>query len=150
MKKTFFSASAIIAGLAAGAPPLASAQEAQPSSPPNFSAIRSAAVALTTTGILTKTYSVIVNVNGTLAVGPSGASSDDFSSPSGGIFEVIFPSAVNACVYTATIGDAAADVPAAGLVNVTRRAGNVNGVFVQTFNANGVKANHPFHLMVQC
>jgi hypothetical protein len=144
MKKAFFAASAIVASLAVGAPPLASAEE-QPASPP-----RSAATPLTTTGILTKTYSVIVNVDGTLAVGPAGATSDDFGSPTGGFFEVIFPSPVNACVYTATIGDAFADTPAAGSVNVTRRFGNANGIFVQTFNANGVRTNHPFHLIVQC
>jgi hypothetical protein len=50
----------------------------------------------------------------------------------------------------ATVGDALADVPAAGLVNLTERFGNPNGVFVQTFNPNGVRTNHPFHLMVQC
>ncbi len=146
MKKTFFAASAIVAGLAVGAPPPASAEQ-QPSNSP----VKAATMApLTTTGILTKTYSVIVNVDGTLAVGPAGAVSDDFGCATCGIFEVIFPSAVNACVYTATIGDAAADVPAAGLVNVTRRATTINGVFVQTFNPNGARTNHPFHLMVQC
>jgi hypothetical protein len=148
MKKTFLSASAIVAVLAMSAPRMASAQEAQPASPPTARA--AVAAPLTTSGFLTKTYSVIVNVNGTLALGPAGATSDDFACATCGIFEVIFPSPVNECVYTATIGDAAADAPAAGLVNVTRRATTVNGVFVQTFNANGVKANHPFHLMVQC
>jgi hypothetical protein len=147
MKTTFFAASAIVALLAVGAPPLASAEE-QPSTPPT---VRSEVVRpLTTTGILTKTFSVIVNVDGTLAVGPAGAFSDDFGSPSGGFFEVIFPSPVNACVYTATIGDAFADVPAPGLVNVTRRFGNPNGVYVQTYNPNGFRTNHPFHLEVQC
>ena len=147
MKTTSFAASAIVALLAVGAPPVAFAEE-QPSTPPT---VRSEVVRpLTTTGILTKTYSVIVNVDGTLAVGPAGAFSDDFGNPSNGFFEVIFPSPVNACVYTATIGDAFADVPAPGLVNVTRRAGNVNGIFVQTFNAGGSRTNHPFHLEVQC
>jgi hypothetical protein len=143
LKKTFFAASALAAGLAVGAPAFA---ESQPSSPAPLAAVRP----LTTTGILTKTFSVIVNVNGTLAVGPAGATSDDFGNPTGGIFEVIFPSPVNACVYNATIGDALADAPAPGLVNVTERLGNPNGVFVQTFNPNGVRTNHPFHLMVQC
>jgi hypothetical protein len=147
MKKTFFAASAIVALLEVGAPPLASAEE-QPSTPPT---VRSAVVApLTTSGFVTKTYSVIVNVNGTLALGPAGATSDDFGSPTLGEFEVIFPSAVNACAFVATIGDDLADVPAAGLVNVTQRATTHNGVFVQTFNPNGVRANHPFHLIVQC
>jgi hypothetical protein len=146
MKKTFFAASVIVAGLALGAPPLASAEE-QPASPPNSAAKFKP---LTTTGFLTKTYSVIVNVDGTLALGPAGATSDDFTCETCGIYEVIFPSPVNACVFVATIGDAFADVPAAGLVNVTRRATTIDGVFVQTFNPNGVRTNHPFHLIVQC
>ena len=148
MKTTFFAASAIVALLAVGAPPLASAEE-QPASPPT---VRSEAVVRNggTSGINTKTYSVIVNVDGTLALGPAGAFSDDFACATCGIFEVIFPSPVNACVYTATVGDAFADVPAVGIVNVTRRAGNVNGIFVQTFNAGGSRTNHPFHLEVQC
>lgn len=146
MKKTLFAASAIVAGLAVGAPPPASAEQ-QPPRPPNSAA---EVAPLTTSGFVTKTYSVIVNVNGTLALGPAGATSDDFGSPTLGEFEVIFPSAVNACAFVATIGDDLADVPAAGLVNVTQRATNHNGVFVQTFNPNGVRANHPFHLIVQC
>lgn len=101
-----------------------------------------------TTGVNTKTYSVIVNVNGSLALGPAGSNSFNFGSP--GIYEVDLPSDISHCVYTATIGDALTDVPAPGIVNVTQRAGNVNGIFVQTFNLNGVRANHPFHLQVQC
>ena len=142
MKTTLISASAILATLAAGAPLFANAEEQPRTSP----AAAAAAAPATTTGILTKTFSVIVNENGTLAVGPSGATSSSIGS---GIYQVIFPSAVNACVYAATIGDAGADVPAAGLVNVTRRGGNINGIFVQTFNPNGARTNHPFHLMVQ-
>jgi hypothetical protein len=60
MKTTFLAALAIIAGLAVGAPPLASAEE-QPASPPNMAA---KLAPLTTSGFVTKTYSVIVNVNG--------------------------------------------------------------------------------------
>ena len=145
MKKTFLAASAIVAGLAVGAPPLAFAEDQ-----PAGSRVKSAVTSATTSGFVTKTYSVIVNVNGTLALGPAGAASDDFGSATAGIFEVIFPSPVNACAFVATIGDDLADVPAAGLVNVTQRAGNVNGVFVQTYNFNGVRTNHPFHLIVQC
>lgn len=145
LKKTFFAASALVTGLVVGAP-LPAFAESQPSSRAPLAEVRP----LTTTGILTKTYSVIVNVDGTLAVGPAGATSDDFGSLTLGEFEVIFPSSVKGCVFNATVGDAAADVPAAGFAVVTGRATTVNGVFVQTFNPNGVRTNHPFHLMVQC
>jgi len=145
MTKTFLTASAIVAGLAAVAPPLASAEEQ-----PAYSQAKPALAPLTTSGFTTKTYSVIVNINGTLALGPAGAASDDFGCATCGIFEVIFPSPVNACAFVATIGDDLADAPAAGVVNVTQRSGNVNGVFVQTFNLNGTRTNHPFHLIVQC
>ncbi|MGC0151942.1 hypothetical protein ACPRNU_05725 [Chromobacterium vaccinii] len=98
---------------------------------------------------VTKTYSVIVNVDGTLAVGPAGASSDNFGG-NYGYFEVIFPSNVSQCVYTATIGDALTDSPAFGLISVTQRAGNPNAVFVRTADSNGTVNDHPFHLHVQC
>ena len=146
MKTTFSVASAIVALLAVGAPPLASAEE-QPPAPPNSAA---EVKPLTTSGFVTKTYSVIVNVNGTLALGPAGTTSDDFGSSTNGFYEVIFPSPVNACAFVATIGDDLADTPAPGLVNVTQRSSTHNGVFVTTFNPNGVRANHPFHLIVQC
>ena len=146
MTKTFFVASAIVAALAMGASPPASAEEQ-----PAYSQVRPAlSSAAGTSGFTTKTYSVIVNVNGTLALGPAGAASDDFGCATCGIYEVIFPSPVNACAFVATIGDDLADVPAAGVVNVTQRSGNVDGVFVQTFNLNGTRTNHPFHLIVQC
>ena len=102
-----------------------------------------------TTGVNTKSYSVIVNVNGTLALGPAGSNSFNLRGQTG-VYEVDLPSDVSHCVYTATIGDALADVPAPGLVNVTQRAGNRNGIYVQTFNLNGTRADHPFHLQVQC
>lgn len=73
----------------------------------------------------------------------------EFSCAPCGIFEVIFPSPVNACVFNATIGDDLADVPVAGLVSVTLRSMHVNSVCVQTFNANGMRTNHAFRLSVQ-
>ena len=102
-----------------------------------------------TLGVNTKTYSAIVNVDGSLALGPAGTSSDDFGCGCG-IYEVIFPSDISACAYTATIGDALADVPAPGLVNVTERFLTPPGVYVQTFDVNGNQNNHPFHIHVQC
>jgi hypothetical protein len=141
--------SLVLMGLVVGAalPALAAQQPA--TTYEEMRAAAAVAAATTTSGFYTKTYSVIVNVDGTLALGPAGATSNSFgvSSP---YYQVIFPSDVSRCVYTATIGDAFADVPAAGLVNVTRRAGNINGIFVQTFDPNGALKAHPFHLAVNC
>ena len=102
-----------------------------------------------TTGYNTKTYSVIVNHNGSLALGPAGSSSFEFATAPGE-YEVDFPSDVSHCVYVGTIGDALADTPAPGLINVTQRFGRPFGIFVQTYDPNGFRTGHPFHLQVQC
>ena len=60
------------------------------------------------------------------------------------------PTQIAHCVYTATVGDALADVPAPGIVVVTQRAGNTFGMYIQTFDLNGVRNYHPFHVQVQC
>jgi hypothetical protein len=102
-----------------------------------------------TTGVNTKTYSVIVNVSGSLALGPAGSTSFNlFGTP--GVYEVDFPSDISHCVYTGTIGDALADVPAPGLITVTQRFGRPSGIYVQTYDPNGLRNSHPFHLQVQC
>jgi len=132
--------------LISGSPSFAQRQQ-PPSKPGVAEALAEPAGSL---GVNTKTYSAIVNVDGSLALGPSGASSNDFGCATCGIYEVIFPSDVSKCAYTATIGDALADVPAAGLVNVTERFGNADGIYVQTFDPNGGSRNHPFHVHVQC
>jgi hypothetical protein len=110
------------------------------------SAIRSNAG---TTGFNTKTYSVIVNSNGSLALGPAGSGSFNFFGLPG-VYEVDFPSDISHCVYVGTIGDALADVPAPGLITVTQRFGRPFGIFVQTYDPNGFRTWHPFHLQVQC
>ncbi|MEO9384607.1 hypothetical protein [Chromobacterium phragmitis] len=123
------------------------------SSPPAFAAgqpaSRASLVAAAAATVITKTYSVIVNADGTLAVGPAGASSNNFGG-NYGYFEVIFPSDVSKCVYTATLGDASPTFPALGFISVTLRSGNPNGVFVRTADTNGTANDHAFHLHVQC
>ncbi|AXE36442.1 hypothetical protein [Chromobacterium phragmitis] len=123
------------------------------SSPPAFAAgqpaSRAPLAAAAAATVITKTYSVIVNADGTLAVGPAGASSNNFGG-NYGYFEVIFPSDVSKCVYTATLGDASPTFPALGFISVTLRSGNPNGVFVRTADTNGTANDHAFHLHVQC
>jgi hypothetical protein len=70
-----------------------------------------------------------------------------------GNYEVIFNRDVRPCTYAATIGDIGAANPGDGLVNVSQRATNVNGVQVRTSNANGTNnppADRSFHLIVSC
>jgi hypothetical protein len=95
----------------------------------------------------TKTYSAVIAANGVLLLGPSGSSSFAFTP---GVYEVDFPSDISICVYTATVGDTPAGFPGPGIVVVTPRSGNANGIFVRTFAPGGAVEAHPFHIHVQC
>ena len=98
-------------------------------------------------GVDTKTYSAIVGRVGALILGPAGSSASSLGT---GTYEVDFPSDVSACVYTATIGTSPASFLAPAIVAVTPRAGNADGIFVQTFSVTGTPENHPFNIHVQC
>lgn len=67
-----------------------------------------------------------------------------------GRYQVIFNRDVRGCVYSASIGDAGAAAPAAGLVETSQLASNVNGVSLRTQNSNGAPSDRPFHLIVFC
>jgi hypothetical protein len=153
MKITIFAAALVGAALLAGSPSFAQQQPSgqQPPTPQaaqaTLDAVVAAAPVLPTLGV-TKTYSAVVLADGTLALGPFGASSFNFGIP--GDYQVTFPSDVSKCVYTATIGDTPAGFPGPGIVVVTPRSGNANGIFVRTFNVSGTPVNMPFHIQVQC
>lgn len=67
-----------------------------------------------------------------------------------GQYEVLFDEPdVTSCAYLAGLGDAASGV-AVGEVSAVWRAGMVNGVFVRTYDTDGVTADRPFHLIVVC
>jgi hypothetical protein len=118
---------------------------AQQHSPPGPAALEEAAEpAAGTLGVNTKTYSALVNADGTLALGPAGSNSLHGGL---GLYEVFFPSDVSKCVYAATVGEVPG-VP--GIATATEVAVNPNGVFVVTYGVNGAPQNHPFHLLVQC
>lgn len=91
----------------------------------------------------------VVNADGSLArAGCPGTTSDMLG---GGGFEVIFPSNVRNCAYNASVGDSgSAIVPPSGEASVVGRAGNVDGVFVQTYNSAGTATPQAFHLAVHC
>jgi hypothetical protein len=67
-----------------------------------------------------------------------------------GRYQVIFNRDVRGCAYVASIGDAGAAAPAAGLVETSQLASNVNGVSLRTQNSNGTPNDRPFHLIVSC
>lgn len=89
----------------------------------------------------------VINSNGTFARGDGVSSVARLGL---GTYQVIFNRNVTRCVYTATIGPAAAAGVPAGVAGVAPRAGNVNGVFVQTRNLAGAGADLPFYLYVGC
>jgi hypothetical protein len=67
-----------------------------------------------------------------------------------GRYQVIFNRDVRGCAYVASICDAGAAAPAAGLVETSQLASNVNGVSLRTQNSNGTPNDRPFHLIVSC
>jgi hypothetical protein len=121
----------------------------QPPTPPATKALQESVApsAAGTLGVDTKTYSAIVGSAGVLKLGPAGSSSTQLGT---GTYEVDFPSDVSLCVYTATIGTSPATVVPPAIVTVTPRAGNADGIFVQTFSVTGTVENHPFNIHVQC
>jgi hypothetical protein len=68
-----------------------------------------------------------------------------------GRYQVIFDRDVRGCGYYATIGGPTAAAPPENVqIAVSGLGSNVNGVDIQTTNANGNDANRPFHLLVLC
>ncbi|ROT31708.1 hypothetical protein [Micromonospora sp. HM5-17] len=88
----------------------------------------------------------MVNANGTLARGFGVISSSRLAV---GQYQVIFIQNVTRSAYLATIGlTGSAGVSPPGEIAVVGRAGNPNGVFVQTFTSAGVPDDRSFHLHV--
>jgi hypothetical protein len=93
----------------------------------------------------------VVNKAGKLQrAGCSGISSKALSQP--GHFQVLFPRNVRHCAYVASIGNAgsASSIPVPGYAGVVGRTGNTHGVFVETFDHNGVPFSIGFHVFVAC
>jgi hypothetical protein len=67
-----------------------------------------------------------------------------------GAYEVIFGQNVTNCAFVGSVGDADAGTGTSGAVSVARRAGNVNGVRVETRTLGGALADRAFHLVVVC
>jgi hypothetical protein len=92
-------------------------------------------------------HQAVVTAAGVLARGRGVSSA---ARTGAGRYQVIFDRDVRGCAYIASIGDAGGAAPAAGLVETSALASNVNGVSLRTQNSNGNPTDRPFHLLVSC
>lgn len=91
-------------------------------------------------------FFAVINANGTRSRGFGVVSSARLGV---GQYQVIFSHSLVGSAFVGTIGLASfSGVSPSGQIAVVGRAGNPNGVFVQTFAANGVAADRGFHLAV--
>jgi hypothetical protein len=91
-------------------------------------------------------------VNSDASVARSGCGQTTSSAAgSSGAYDVVFSEDVRQCAYNATIGSSADEgtVPP-GFVTVVGDNGNVDGVYVETFNSSGTETPEGFHLLVTC
>ena len=91
----------------------------------------------------------VVNAAGGLVRGSGAVSSVNLGT---GTYQVIFNSNMTGCSYIATAGDPGAGAVAGPItVSVASRAGNVNGVYLETHDqTSGALSNQPFQLVTHC
>lgn len=96
--------------------------------------------------VTARASSAVVASNGVLVRGVNVVSSARLAL---GQYQVIFNHPVNNGTFVATIGlTGSAGISPPGEIAVVGRTGNVNGVFVQTFNSAGAPTDRSFHLAV--
>lgn len=90
----------------------------------------------------------VINADGTKARTFQGDTSQRLAE---GQYEVIFKQRVDFCAFVASVGSSASSgTEPAGYATTVRRSGNINGVFVATFDTDGVQTDRGFHLIVTC
>lgn len=94
--------------------------------------------------LVTAPMFAVVAANGTIARSSPGVT---VNRTGAGSYEVFFPRDVTKDVYTGTIGGIDIESPV-GLISVSRRSGNANGVFVLTRAFDNTNADLSFHLTV--
>jgi hypothetical protein len=67
-----------------------------------------------------------------------------------GLYLVDFDRSVTNCAYSVTQGDPGVGSAPAGFVGVTGRAGDVNGLFIATYNSAAALTDRSFHVHVMC
>ena len=63
---------------------------------------------------------------------------------------MLFDQGVDSCAYLAGLGTNTSGAPPAGFATVAERSGEVDAVWVTTYNAAGAVTSEPFHLTVYC
>jgi hypothetical protein len=92
-------------------------------------------------------YAVVGNTGG-LARGFQATGAHQLAT---GTYQVDFSQNITGCAYLGTIGlTGSLGASAPGEITVVGRAGDANGVFVQTFNSAGTLTNLSFHLGILC
>jgi hypothetical protein len=97
------------------------------------------------------TLLAVVNADGTLARGLGATSSTRIDPQIPGQYEVKFDRDVSNCTYTATIGlSGNMSSPTPGEITVAGRDNDPQGVFIATYDIQGVGVDLGFHLAVHC
>lgn len=127
------------------------AAEAGPPAEPNDGALRRPARSLPAEARVGDFLAAAVAADGRLRSGPGALSAGRAECPAG-CYAVLFERADlhRRCWWSATIADRTPGTVPAGLIGVDARAGTNNGLFVQTFAADGSRADLPFILTVLC
>ena len=90
----------------------------------------------------------VVNADGTIARGRNLLSVDHGST---GVYIVHFATNKTACAFVAAVGlGGSSGTSAPGYATVVGSAADPNGVFMDTYNSSGVKADLGFHLVTSC
>jgi hypothetical protein len=97
-------------------------------------------------GVVTRLWAV-ANGSGSLARAAGTTSAGRLAT---GIYEVVFNQNVTNCAFVGSVGGAAEETGTSGALTTSRRAGNANGVRVETRNLAGALADRAFHLLVVC
>jgi hypothetical protein len=97
-------------------------------------------------GAVTRLWAV-VNGSGSIARGAGTTSAGRLGA---GVYEVVFGQNVTNCAFVASVGDSAETTGTNGAATVTRRAGNVNAVRIETRTLGNALADRGFHVIVVC
>jgi hypothetical protein len=90
----------------------------------------------------------VMNSNGTIDRSDGGDAANTVKLGVG-TYQVGFKRRVHVCAFSAVVGQPAAS-STSGMIDVATRAGDNNAVFVETRDINGVLADRPFHLTINC
>lgn len=97
------------------------------------------------------TMFAVVEADGTLRRGSDGVTSTPHPSAFDGDYIVTFPRSVSDCGFTASAQSTVeGNNPTVGIVGATVRSSNQTQLYVQANDADGVRADRPFSVLVAC